>query len=67
MSYVLCNCERCSHHDGDGCALEHVEIDHGICTDLEPVISHTKEDKLRLLIAKTALESTSLLEVNDNV
>ena len=42
MSYVLCNCERCIHHDGDGCTLEHVDLDHGFCIDLETVISRTK-------------------------
>lgn len=40
MSYVLCSVKDCTHHDGEGCTLETVEI-------FKPFIRITTHDRAR--------------------
>lgn len=44
MSYVLCGCTTCVHHDGDGCTLDEVElgVKHVLSTEWQGHVFITK-------------------------
>lgn len=50
MSYVLCSCDDCYHHDGDNCTLECVEVNKETsrskaptCQDYEPAYERSED------------------------